>query len=271
MLLETDVCEVITNTTATGKHSNVWSVEYGFDVSGTSHIGEVVVRVWPGEAIGNPTADTLLPATIQSPVRWVLGKDWLPFQRKTFNTPAFPGYISGHSTFSRAAAEVLTHYTGSADFPGGFHHHIILANSLQIDLGPAANVDLQWRTYYDAADQAGQSRRYGGIHVSEDDFHGREIGSTVGDSAFAMAEKYWNGSILNETIRPDVQVTGASTAVLTWQAIRGMKYKVQWTTDLITWINVTPSPVVAYDTNGTWTDTAATPAKKFYRVQRSAQ
>jgi hypothetical protein len=35
-------------------------------------------------------------------------KEWIPYQRRTFVTPAFPGYISGHSTFSRAAAEVLT-------------------------------------------------------------------------------------------------------------------------------------------------------------------
>ena len=39
---------------------------------------------------------------------WILAADWLPYQLPTFVTPAFAGYVSGHSTFSRAAAEVLT-------------------------------------------------------------------------------------------------------------------------------------------------------------------
>jgi hypothetical protein len=43
-------------------------------------------------------------------VRWSLGENWVPFQRKTFNTPAFPGYVSGHSTFSHAAATPTTKF-----------------------------------------------------------------------------------------------------------------------------------------------------------------
>ena len=38
-------------------------------------------------------------------VGWLLGVDWVPYQRDTFVTPPFAGYVSGHSTFSRAAAE----------------------------------------------------------------------------------------------------------------------------------------------------------------------
>ena len=45
--------------------------------------------------------------------------DWVPYQRKTFVTPPFAGFTSGHSTFSRAAAEVLTRFTGAPYFPGG--------------------------------------------------------------------------------------------------------------------------------------------------------
>ena len=40
---------------------------------------------------------------------------------------------------------------------------------------------LQWATYYDAADMAGQSRLYGGIHIPADDFNGRQTGSACGD------------------------------------------------------------------------------------------
>jgi hypothetical protein len=268
--LETNVCEVITIASSGfgGKHELVWDMEFGQDVPGSAHVGEIAVRVWPGEANGNPPATSGLPATVLSPVRWVLGKDWVPFQRKTFNTPAFPGYISGHSTFSRAAAEALTAYTGSPDFPGSFHQHTIAANSLQIDLGPSAPVTLQWRSYYDAADQAGQSRRYGGIHVSEDDYHGRIIGSQAGKSAFTMAEKYWTGAILNEAMRPNVKVVNSTTAYLTWTNTRGMSHKVQTSTNLSTWTDATTA-TVAYDTNGSWTDTNANITKKFYRIVRA--
>ena len=53
---------------------------------------------------------------------------------------------------------MLNLLTGSPYFPGGFHHHIVPANSLQIDLGPSTNVDLQWASYYDAADQVERYR-----------------------------------------------------------------------------------------------------------------
>src|SRR5207245_11187036 len=38
-------------------------------------------------------------------VAWILGTTWMPYQLPTFVTPAFPGYVSGHSPFSRAPAE----------------------------------------------------------------------------------------------------------------------------------------------------------------------
>ena len=44
-------------------------------------------------------------------------------------------------------------------------------------------VSLEWATYYDAADQAGQSRLWGGIHIKFDDFDGRRIGAQVGEGA----------------------------------------------------------------------------------------
>ena len=108
-------------------------------------------------------------------------------------TPAFQGYISGHSTFSRAAAEVLTGFTGSAFFPGGLSEWTIKAGSLKTEAGPAQPVTLEWATYYDAADQAGLSRLYGGIHISADDLTGRRIGSQCGKDAWALAERYYSG------------------------------------------------------------------------------
>jgi hypothetical protein len=266
--LEAGVCEVITAASSSAvdsTHYKVWDVGRNSYVLGSTRLGKIVVRNWPGENPDTPVANDPQPAVKRSPVRWSLGENWLPFQRKTFNTPAFPGYVSGHSTFSHAAASALTIFTGSPDFPGSFHHHLIAQNTLRSDLGPSAPIDLQWRTYADAADQAGQSRRYGGIHVPEDDYHGRLIGSAIGVSAFKLAEQYWTGKILEQNLRPALTITSATTAVLNWSSIRGMKQTVQCSPDLVTWTDACPA-MVAYDTASTWTDTAATPTTKFYRV-----
>ncbi len=265
--LETDVCEVITNDTAApgGKHELIWNVYTQSYDPGFLHTDEIAVKSWPGEHLENLPAPSI--ATHQSSVRWMLAKDWLPFQRKTFNTPAFPGYVSGHSTFSRAAAEALTLLTGSANFPGGFHHHVVAANSLQIDLGPSAPVDLQWCTYYDASDQAGQSRRYGGIHVSEDDYHGRFIGSQAGIGAFALAEKYWTGSILTEKVVPAMTIQPGGSVTMSSTTQRGLYYHLESTTNLTQWTAVT-TPVRATDTTLSFTDPtpfSATPPR-FYRI-----
>ena len=123
--------------------------------------------------------------------------DWIPYQRRTFVTPAFPGLISGHSTFSRAAAEVLTMFTGSAYFPGGLGEYVAKKGEyLVFEDGPSVDVRLQWATYYDAADQAGQSRLWGGIHIWPDDGQGRQLGSIVGIDAANLAKKYFDGTAI---------------------------------------------------------------------------
>lgn len=150
------------------------------------HVGEVVVRSW----LGFP-AD---PKTQTSGVGWKLAVDWVPYQRATFVTPAFAGYVSGHSTFSRAAAEVLTAMTGSDYFPGGLAERTTPKGELLHEEGPTQDVTAQWATYYDAADQAGISRLYMGIHIPHDDFEGRKIGAEVGRNAWTLAQQYFDGS-----------------------------------------------------------------------------
>jgi hypothetical protein len=119
----------------------------------------------------------------------------VPYQLDTFVSPAFPGYISGHSAFSRAAAEVLTLLTGSPFFPGGLGEYHFTANEyLRFEVGPTTDVTLQWATYYDAADQAGLSRIFGGIHPAIDDFNGRRVGAQVGLTAFLKADQLRHGA-----------------------------------------------------------------------------
>jgi len=66
--------------------------------------------------------------------------------------------------------------------------------SLRTSPGPERDIVLQWATYYDAADDAGISRLYGGIHIPADDFAGRELGSACGKAAWARAQRYFAGT-----------------------------------------------------------------------------
>jgi hypothetical protein len=150
------------------------------------HVGEIAIRTWTG----NPED----PETGLGGVDWIRAVEWVPYQLPTFVTPAFPAYVSGHSTFSRAAAEVLTSMTGSEYFPGGLGSWTIPAGDLEFEAGPSQDVTLQWATYYDAADQAGLSRLYGGIHIAADDVRGRVMGSECGKDAWQVANRYWDGS-----------------------------------------------------------------------------
>lgn len=151
------------------------------------HVGEIAIRTWRGFPDD--------PATEKSGVGWIRAVDWVPYQLPTFVTPAFAGYVSGHSTFSRAAAEVLTAFTGSSFFPGGLYEVPVPAGSLKVERGPSRDFKLQWATYFDAADAAGISRLFMGIHVAADDFSGRRLGSTCGRNAWALARLYYEGSV----------------------------------------------------------------------------
>lgn len=149
--------------------------------------GQLAVFSWRGEP-GNR-------ATEVSGAGWIRAAEWMPYQRRTFVTPAFPGFVSGHSTFSRAAAEVLAGLTGSAYFPGGLGEFVAPQGVyLVFERGPSAEVRLQWATYFDAADQAGQSRLWGGIHITPDDLGGRTIGSAIGVGALGLASRYFDGT-----------------------------------------------------------------------------
>jgi hypothetical protein len=180
-----------------------------------AHPGAIAVRSWTAK---------ILPRG----VHWILAADWLPYQAPTFVTPAFPGYTSGHSTFSRAAAEVLAHITGDQFFPGGIASFTAARDSfLRTDTGPTTDLVLQWATYFDASDQAGISRIYGGIHVPSDDAPGRVIGSRCGIAAWNLAAKYYSGEIASEPFAARLRQVAGGGLRLDWDASRGTFYQVQ--------------------------------------------
>ncbi|HAM71486.1 MAG TPA: hypothetical protein DCM86_07580 [Verrucomicrobiales bacterium] len=222
-------------------------------------VGAVVIRAWPGQ----PTS----PSTSHSGVTWIYPADWVPYQKANFVTPAFPGYISGHSTFSRSAAEVLTAITGSEYFPGGMATHLSPADtSLSFEKGPSQPVLLQWATYYDAADQAGLSRIWGGIHPPVDDFTGRRVGSACGKGVWAVAQKYFDGSAAGPHSRLAVQSLPGGKEALHYNTLRCMYYKLQSTPSLDQpFIDEAPGFVQAVGASVTVTNVPAN-GSRFYRV-----
>ncbi len=159
------------------------------------NVGSVKLRSWKGPgSISNPKTDV-------AGVGWILAKNWWPYQRPTFVTPPFAGYISGHSTYSRAAAELLTALTGDEYFPGGMGtFHCKKDAYLVFEDGPSVDITLQWATYRDASDQCSLSRIFGGIHAPMDDIPGRLIGMKIGPDALAFAEQYFTRSSPQDSV-----------------------------------------------------------------------
>ncbi len=93
---------------------------------------------------------------------WVLGTRWLP--RAGIVTPPYPGWVSDGSAFGRAAAAILTAETGSA-------------------------------RYRRLADEEGRSGLYAGTQTAVDDAAGRSLGSTIGRQAWALARRYFAGTV----------------------------------------------------------------------------
>ena len=163
-------------------------VKKGDKLEGTNgeNIGKIKVYSWRGhEYIKDPKRD-------YAGVGWILAENWFPYQRPTFVTPNFSGYVSGHSTYSRAAAEVLTLLTGNAFFPGGMGEFIAKKNKfLVFEKGPTQDIKIQWATYRDASNQCSLSRIWGGIHPPVDDLPGRVIGEKIGINAYNYGKKYF--------------------------------------------------------------------------------
>ena len=123
----------------------------------------------------------------------ILATDFVTYQTPNSDpSPPFAEYTSGHSAFSAAAAEVLKLATGSDEFDASV---IFEPESSRFEPGliPKEDVTLDWSTFDEAADEAGISRLYGGIHFSDGDFNGRRLGREVGAAVYDEAQFYING------------------------------------------------------------------------------
>jgi hypothetical protein len=180
------------------------------------HLYKIKLNTWKG------AHDSLLvpdPELDHAGVGWILAENWFPYQRPSFVTPPFAGYMSGHSTYSRTAAELVTLMTGTQYFPGGMGEFVAHQDEfLEFENGPSETVVLQFATYQDASDQCSLSRIWGGIHPPADDIPGRYLGMELGPQAWEYANDFmvngapkvtdvgFGSSILND----DVAVSGFS-------------------------------------------------------------
>ena len=167
-------------------------VELGDPLAGddNENVGKIKLYTWKGHTYVENTESDF------AGVDWVLADNWWPYQRPTFVTPNFAGYVSGHSTYSRAAAEMLENFTGSPYFPGGLETHTAKQKEfLVFEDGPSQDVELQWVSYKDAADQCSLSRIWGGIHPYIDDIPGRLIGQIIGNESFEFGAEYFENNL----------------------------------------------------------------------------
>ena len=134
----------------------------------------------------------------------------------------------------------MTLFTGSSFFPGGLFSHTIPAGYLKFEAGPTEDVTLQWATYYDAADEAGESRIYGGIHVSPDDGPGRIMGQKIGQAAYKHAKKYWSGDIVNQPL-----IVLNNDGIFWFQTVPGYQYKVESGKDLLSFPTTAANSILA--------------------------
>jgi hypothetical protein len=95
--------------------------------------------------------------------------NWMSF----IVTPPFPDYVSGHSTFSGAAATVIALFYDTEDLPF----------TTGSDFLPG--VYRSFPTCLDAAEEAAVSRLYGGIHFRSANEDGLQAGISIGE---------WTGS-----------------------------------------------------------------------------
>ncbi len=123
----------------------------------------------------------------------ILATDFLTYQTPGADpSPPFAEYTSGHSAFSAAGATILELFTGSDDF-GAFVTFSAGSSRFETEVTPAVETTLAWSTFSAAADEAGESRLYGGIHFTDGDINGRLLGENVGQSVWALTQFYITG------------------------------------------------------------------------------
>ena len=145
-------------------------------------LGMRAQHLYPGQGSNGPRPPHVVDVA--------MGKQDL-FQADTFPTPPFAEFTSGHSAFSMAAAVVLRRFTGSDVFGASYTQPGPLRAEPSEQVG---GIVMSWPTFTAAAQEAGESRLYGGIHFYEGNVVGLDLGRRCGDAAYARAQDLWSGA-----------------------------------------------------------------------------
>jgi len=136
-------------------------------------------------------------------------EEWHPYSPSTFVTPPFPGYTSGHSTVSGAAAKILELFTGSDRFGDtekrtagiltepGFECKIMMMRDGKLPPGHekmTCDVALALPTFTATAEMAAVSRLWGGYHIRTDNEVGLVQGRKVAEFSWPKYQEYFNGT-----------------------------------------------------------------------------
>lgn len=158
--------------------SNKFHYNYCRPITAIRGMGDKPIRAWGGP--GKGAVD-------------MLAKQWRPYQPAANPTPPFPEYSSGHSTFSGAFAEIMKLFTGSDEFG-----YSVTVDKLNFDERTLSTpITLHWETYTAAAEQAGISRLYGGIHFMDANLTGQEYGRKIGTLVYNKGQQLFNGVTSN--------------------------------------------------------------------------
>ncbi len=135
-------------------------------------------------------------------------EQWLPYSPSTFITPPFPGYPSGHSAASGAAAKILERFTGSDTFDAVEHRlagkltepafacAVIQAMNGKLNDDPhlSCEVALKLPTFSATAEMAALSREMGGYHIQFDNDIGLIMGRSVAEYSWPKYQQYFSGT-----------------------------------------------------------------------------
>lgn len=116
----------------------------------------------------------------------IRGEAWRPYSPDSFLCPAFPAYVSGHSTVSGACSEALKLFTQSDEF--GEEITWIAGHLTEPEL-IGDTIILKLPTFSATAEMAGISRVLGGYHIQSDNLEGLALGRKVGKEVFAWYSK----------------------------------------------------------------------------------
>ena len=175
-----------------------WDAKYAYDyvrpITVIHSLGNAPITAWrprsASEALAYSTPAAKHEAeyspTVPAGVAEAPAADWQPY----LPTPPFPSYISGHSAFTAAWARAMELAIGKPDF--NFSTTVRHLYVEQRDL--VQPVTLSYPTFASAADAAGMSRIWAGVHWPADNERGLELGRKVGENVWRRAQEFILGT-----------------------------------------------------------------------------